>query len=412
MLKYLIQVVQNSLSGGILTALLCALLLREGDAGRKRLLVWWCAGGSAAALIVAILRRATRLINREYINTGVLPAAIIAGIFFILLFWGSFRKKWDTRLDWTGSALAGLLLFYTLPTLFLYPAEFALPGESVFSTAFLFNAIGFAAGLLLVFLSALALFKAAGALPRNPGGIILSAALIINLVNQLSAILQFLIARRIVSVPRRVFRLIVRIINYNDVFLYLIMAVSFALPLILFVRSLRPAVSWRNSAELRKIKAGRRLQRRWSAVVLCGFAAAVLTLTVVKDYHGRGVELTPAEPMTIADNEILIPLEHIEDGHLHRFNYTASENIEMRFIVIKKNESSYGVGLDACDICGPTGYYERKDQVICKLCDVVMNISTIGFKGGCNPVPLAYTVRGGVMVIDTENLEAERLRFK
>jgi uncharacterized membrane protein len=124
------------------------------------------------------------------------------------------------------------------------------------------------------------------------------------------------------------------------------------------------------------------------------------------------VELTPAEPMTIIDKEIVIPIEKIADGHLHRYNYTAADNIEMRFIVIKKNEVAYGVGLDACDICGPTGYYERKDEVICRLCDVVMNISTIGFKGGCNPVPLAYSLRSGNMVIDTEDLEKERNRFK
>jgi uncharacterized membrane protein len=84
----------------------------------------------------------------------------------------------------------------------------------------------------------------------------------------------------------------------------------------------------------------------------------------------------------------------------------------MRFIVIKKNAVAYGVGLDACDICGPTGYYERKGEVICRLCDVVMNISTIGFKGGCNPVPLAYTLRSGDMVINVEDLETERNRFK
>jgi uncharacterized membrane protein len=100
------------------------------------------------------------------------------------------------------------------------------------------------------------------------------------------------------------------------------------------------------------------------------------------------------------------------DGHLHRFVYTASDATEVRFIVIRKNEIAYGVGLDACDICGPTGYYERKGQIICRLCDVVMNISTIGFMGGCNPVPLAYTLRGGTMVIDTEHLENEKGRFK
>ena len=115
--------------------------------------------------------------------------------------------------------------------------------------------------------------------------------------------------------------------------------------------------------------------------------------------------------MTIAGSEIIIPLENINDGHLHRFIYTASGGTEVRFIVIKKNEAAFGVGLDACDICGPTGYYERKNEVICKLCDVVMNKSTIGFKGGCNPVPLAYTLHGGNMVIQTRSLENEKSRF-
>jgi uncharacterized membrane protein len=41
-----------------------------------------------------------------------------------------------------------------------------------------------------------------------------------------------------------------------------------------------------------------------------------------------------------------------------------------------------------------------------------MNISTIGFKGGCNPVPLPYTMREGNMVIQTADLEDERHRFK
>jgi uncharacterized membrane protein len=116
--------------------------------------------------------------------------------------------------------------------------------------------------------------------------------------------------------------------------------------------------------------------------------------------------------MAIQGTQIIIPLEKVEDGRLHRYNYTAAETIEMRFIVIRKNEAAYGVGLDACDICGPTGYYERKDEVICRLCDVVMNKSTIGLKGGCNPVPLAYTLRGGNMVIETADLEKERGRFR
>ena len=76
----------------------------------------------------------------------------------------------------------------------------------------------------------------------------------------------------------------------------------------------------------------------------------------------------------------------INDGHLHRFQYKAKDGTVMRFIIIKKNGGAYGVGLDACDNCGDAGYYEKDGKIICKKCDVAINLATIGFKGGCNPV--------------------------
>jgi uncharacterized membrane protein len=431
MLKYLIQVIQNLLGTVVLTALLAVLVWKTGDAegrGKKRFLTGGLAG-SAAALLIAVLKRTTRFINREYINTAVLSLAIPGAVFFIVLLWAFGKKGEDERsekgekgekgalprgkpLSWLTPVLAGLLLFYALPTIFLYPPEFILPGQSVFTTDFLYKLIGFLAGLLVVTLGGLGLFETAKALPLSRVKSVLSAALLVNLVHQLSVIVQFLLARRIISVPRPVFRMMVWIINHNSVFLYLVMGLSFCVPVLLCLANLGPLPAARNPAERRKLRAGRRTEWRWGAVVAGAYLVAVLSLTVIKSYNERGVVLTPAEPMTIVGKEIIIPIEKIEDGHLHRYNYTAADNIEMRFIVIKKNEAAYGVGLDACDICGPTGYYERKNEVICRLCDVVMNISTIGFKGGCNPVPLAYTLRSGNMVIDTENLEKERTRFK
>ena len=112
-----------------------------------------------------------------------------------------------------------------------------------------------------------------------------------------------------------------------------------------------------------------------------------------------------------------ISLDQVSDGHLHRFTYTTSEGyttssgyvtkggVGVRVIVIKKpNSNSYGVGLDACDICGTTGYYERDGQVVCNKCDVVMNINTIGFKGGCNPIVIDYNIKDGYINIPAEAL--------
>jgi uncharacterized membrane protein len=200
--------------------------------------------------------------------------------------------------------------------------------------------------------------------------------------------------------------------NNRIVFLFAILGISVILLLLRFVNSFRALSGFSNPAEHRKLRSRRRSSRRFSVLAATGCVAALALITVVKAQSEQGVTLSPAEAMTIAGAEILIPVEQINDGHLHRFAYYTEDNIEVRFIVIRKNDIAYGVGLDACDICGPTGYYERKNQVICRLCDVVMNISTIGFKGGCNPVPLTYTLRNGAMVIETGHLEDEKGRFK
>jgi uncharacterized membrane protein len=422
MLRYLIQVIENLLAAGILAALLLAAPDREG---RKTRALWGCAAGTGAALVLAVLRRTTALINRGFFNLWILSFAIIAGIFYILFLWEvvqkplrkiSFLQKRPSLAEalpgYVRALLLGALLFYALPTIFLYPAEFVLAGESIFSTDFLFKLIGFTLGLLVVILTALALYKAGKGVSPRLLRILITTGLLVNICNQAVVIVQFLLARRIIPMIRWVFRLIVAAVNNNIIFLYTLMGISFLLPLVLFVTGLRHPAAGKNPAEGRKIRAGLRINRRWCVIVAGGFAVSVLALTVIKDYTRRGVELSPAEPMTILGDEIIIPITRVEDGRLHRFIYTASDNTEVRFIVIKKNAVAYGVGLDACDICGPTGYYERKNEVICRLCDVVMNISTIGFKGGCNPVPLAYSLRSGSMVIETINLENEKTRFK
>ena len=106
-----------------------------------------------------------------------------------------------------------------------------------------------------------------------------------------------------------------------------------------------------------------------------------------------------------------VNLADISDGHLHRFEYTTSGGVKVRFIVIQKSGSAFGVGLDACEICGPSGYYEKDGKVICKLCEVAMNIATIGFKGGCNPIPIDYKVSNGTLTVPISALEASASIF-
>jgi uncharacterized membrane protein len=190
------------------------------------------------------------------------------------------------------------------------------------------------------------------------------------------------------------------------------MAIAAIMPVLAWRGSLNVGDEFANPAQRRKAYASARRLRRWCALVAAGYVLSIVSLTAIRAYDEQEVVLSPAEPMEIAGSEIIIPLSDVNDGHLHRFAYETSGGVETRFIVIKKSETAYGVGLDACDICGATGYYERKGDVICRLCDVVMNTSTIGFSGGCNPVPLGYVVREGNMVVEIGDLEGEANRFE
>lgn len=422
MLRYFVQVIENLTVTGILAALLWAVTVKEEGGRRERrklLALWGCAAGASVALVIAVLRRTTALIHRGFFNTWTLSFAILLGILHILFLWGFPRKLFQKRplraetfSACVNALLLGALLLYALPVIFLYPTEFVLPGESIFSTDFLFCLIGFAAGIAVVTLGALAVYKTAKTMPRKPVKALLSAALAITICNEAVIIAQFLLARRIIPRIRWLIAVIRAGVNNSAFFVYALVGISFLAPLALFVSGFRERITGNNPAERRKARAARRTNRRWRFTGAAVFAVSVLAMTVIKDYTEREVVLSPAEPMTVEGGEILIPLTQIEDGHLHRFALNASDGTEVRFIVIKKNAVAYGVGLDACDICGATGYYERKDEVICRLCDVVMNISTIGFKGGCNPVPLAYGLRSGSMVVKIDDLENEKNRFK
>ncbi len=415
MLKYLIQVVQNSLITAILIALFYGVISKSGSEQAKKWLNRGLVTGMLLALTLAVLKHTTVWINREYFNIGILSVAILLEILFFVFSVLPLAGKSALTPEAVWRLISFLLpatwLLYRLPDIYLYPTEFLLAGESVFSTDFLFKTIGFILGLTIVILSALALYQTGSRLPARLVHGLLTAGIAVNLINQVVTVLQPLLARRIIPMQKWLFAIIKFVVNHTNYFLFGILIISAMIPVLLWFRSYHTRQPYANPAEHRKIRAEARRQRRWSSVVLLGFLLSVVSVTFIKTYSEREVVLSPAEPMSIVADQIIIPLEQVNDGHLHRFAFIASDGTEVRFIVIKKNEFAYGVGLDACDICGATGYYERDGKVICKLCDVVMNISTIGFKGGCNPVPLGYMISDGNMVIEAEDLENEKGRF-
>ena len=197
------------------------------------------------------------------------------------------------------------------------------------------------------------------------------------------------------------------------VFIWIVALLVLLLSILFFLENTHVTEAYENSAQLRKLRAHNRHHRRQAAAFVLFLAAAVVCMSAVKAYDTRVIELSAPETYTVEQDRILVPMESVSDGHLHRFEYQTEKGINVRWIVVKKpGAASFGVGLDACEVCGNAGYFERNGQVICKRCDVVMNINTIGFKGGCNPIPLSYEVEDGYLVFAMEDIVAGEREFR
>ena len=415
MLPYLIKVTNNSLSTVLAISLLLAALYRGEPAQKKTYLVWGAVMGTVAALIYAVLKRTTGFAVREYYDLGVLLPSIAASIGLLLTLWRIF----------TGKAYRFVLHFfilcavagwtaYALPDLLLYPFEFAVGMDTIFNTDFMYKVIGYFLALLVLFLVGMAYFSTASSEKLSPRLILTVLALKILVIGSFNVmtVAQILLGRNMIPRYRWLMKPLMWLLPRVDGFMYATMALALALCVVLFVRVKFAVLEGENPAQRRKVRAGAKRQLRWSVTVMAGLLFSLLTVTVGQSYANRTVELSPPLELPSAEGRIVIPLENVNDGSLYRFVYKASDGTGVRYIVIRKSETGYGVGLDACDVCGASGYYQRKDQVVCILCDVVMNISTIGFPGGCNPVPLKHSIKDGGIVIETSVLEAEKRRFK
>ncbi|GAB6100208.1 Fe-S-containing protein [Halanaerocella petrolearia] len=167
-----------------------------------------------------------------------------------------------------------------------------------------------------------------------------------------------------------------------------------------------------NLAQIRKVKAKLKNKQRWAKAGAIMVSFLILLLGVNYIYANQSVKLSPAVELEPSNGQFSIKKEDLADGKLHRYSYQTEDGTVIPFFLIKKAEGAYGVVYDACEICGAAGYYQREDKVICKRCDVVMNKMTIGFPGGCNPIPMEYAIDKDSIQIEVSELVKRKGMFK
>ncbi|GAW91994.1 Fe-S-containing protein [Calderihabitans maritimus] len=296
----------------------------------------------------------------------------------------------------------------------LFPTRIFIQTTSYLNTELILKIFGGITGVLLAFVLGLSLVRAGVRL--NKAVFFLTAAGIFSIafLRQLITVLQIAFVNGILPLTPLALKVMVPLINHRPKLFYGYLVIS-GIYILAVMGKKHFAVPSQglNPAQVRKEKARLRNQMRWAGSAVFMLVSVVTLLVGNYAYANRKIELSPAVPVTPQEGAIRISLEEVSDGQLHRFAYTASDGTEMRFIVIQKGEGKvFGVALDACNICGVVGYYQRKDSVVCLNCDVVINTPTIGFPGGCNPIPLEHRIEKGNLIITVEDLEKKKDIFK
>ena len=423
MLLQFVTVLQGVLAPALLVMAL-SVMLTVGEGRDKPLSAYWrLAGfvvGFAGAVVFAALRATAVITQRTFVNYPTLWCCVIldVAVFVIVLFARRITADWHNHralLD-IANLVAALAIaattFRALPDVILRLTIFVEPGDPIFTSDMLLRALGFALGAAVAIIAALIFRTMRSTAVRwsfTTAVLLLVALLFAQHFTDLAQILQ---SKRIVSFPTAAFLALVWGINHQRS-LTIAMALVFAIPAIAsIVMGFKVKPTGANEAIARTHIAFRRRAKAAGAFSLVAMICVTVALTYGVAQTQKVVTLSPPEDYSLADGVATIKFSQISDGHLHRFEYRAKDGTSMRFIIIKKNGGAYGVGLDACDNCGDAGYYEKDGKIICKKCDVAINLATIGFKGGCNPIPFDYQVKPGKIVIQTSTLDALSSHFQ
>lgn len=158
-------------------------------------------------------------------------------------------------------------------------------------------------------------------------------------------------------------------------------------------------------ASLRKAQWSARKERLWSTAVYTSSFIFIVLVTAQFIYAKGTTSLSPAHSLAFVSGQISIPVADVIDGALHRYSVNL-DGKEIRFLLFKKPDGKIATVLDACQICGPVGFYKSGNQIICKNCSSPINAQSMGQPGGCNPIPLKSSTNGEQIIISQADLAA------
>lgn len=365
------------------------------------------------SFVIIVITFIPNYFNKAYFLNLLALIIVLVGIAYISVAY--FNNRFADRIKvitlailWFLIILQGIIqLFDTIQSIFTH-------GHSIIERDSLIKIGGYLLGLFFLFIWDWGLNKGFSEMSKKHQLVLFKLLLLVFIAKQLGLALLWVYQNTILLdfIPN-IFQVISYLVNQGLLFLYvfLFIIVLFSLALNIKSRNELDEKGLSPAQRRKKIALARKKRRAISFLVVLVMIALGST-TILKKQVIQEEVLSEPEAYETDGKDILIPLKKVSDGNLHRYEYRAKAGTPIRFIVIEKSPGAYGIGLDACEICGVSGYIQRGDTIVCKLCDVVMNKATIGFKGGCNPIPLSYEIKNQTILIHKLDLDGQESVFK
>ena len=233
----------------------------------------------------------------------------------------------------------------------------------------------------------------------------MTTAILMVVVVQLAATgLHELSESQVLPSGPREMALIGPIVRNDSFFFVTILALAATMLLWEWRKRRAPKTDGLEGAALRKVRYSARRERIWMTASCTASCLFILLITAEFIYARQASALSTPQTIAPENGAVHIPVASVSDGSLHRFELD-DNGVHIRFIVVEKPDHSLAAAFDACAICGTQGYLQKGPAMVCRNCDSEIVISTIGVKGGCNPIPLASHVDGASLVIEAAEIE-------
>jgi FTR1 family protein len=197
----------------------------------------------------------------------------------------------------------------------------------------------------------------------------------------------------------------------NDLFFFVTILALAALMILFEAKRRQPGPLPESPAERRKILSAARRDQLWMASVYASACIFIFLVTAEFIYTKSVSALSPATEVTFVNGKASIPLSQVSDGDLHRF--VAHENgVDVRFLLYQRPDGKVATVFDACEICGPIGFYKGPNGLVCKNCAAPINSQSVGQPGGCNPVPIQATQTADAVIVSESDIAAKTKLFQ